>query len=53
MNAIAMEKCFYSAYWQSVSISISKYKQVKISYANDKNFEINDAENAKLKKEVF
>jgi hypothetical protein len=53
MNAITMEKCHYSAYWENVSIEISEYKQVKIAYENAKNFEIRDAEVAKLKKETF
>lgn len=53
MNAITMEKCFYSAYWNNVSISISEYKQVSIVYENSKNFEIRDREVAKLKKDAF
>ena len=60
MEAIAMEKCNYFSHWKngltnfnSISISISEYKQVKISYENSKNFSLRDAEDAKLKKEIF
>jgi hypothetical protein len=53
MNAITMEKCFYSAYWENVSISISEYRQVSIVYENSKNFTIRDREVAKLKKDAF
>lgn len=53
MNAIAMEKCHYAAYWENISMEISEYKQVKIAYENAKNYEIRDAEVAKLKKDAF
>jgi hypothetical protein len=53
MNAIAMEKCHYSAYWENMSISISEYKQINISYENPKNFTIRNIEVAKLKKDAF
>lgn len=53
MNAIAMEKCFYSAFWGNLSISISQYNQVCIIYENLKNFDIRDREVSKLKKDAF
>lgn len=53
MNAITMEKCTYSAYWENVSIKISEYKQVSVAYENAKNYTIRDAEVAKLKKAAF
>ena len=53
MNAIAMEKCVYSAFWANISIKITEYKQVRIAYENAKNFAIRDAEDAKLKKDAF
>lgn len=53
MNAIGMEKCFYSAYWENVYLRISEYKQVSIAYENAKNMAIRDAESAKLKKDAF
>ena len=53
MNAITMEKCNYSAYWENISLEISKYKQVKIVYQNNINFGIKEKEVAKLKKDAF
>ena len=53
MNAITMEKCNYSAFWENISLEISKYKQVKIAYQNNINFGIKDKEVAKLKRDVF
>jgi hypothetical protein len=53
MNAIAMEKCVYSAFWENVYLRISEYKQVSIAYENAKNMAIRDAESAKLKKDAF
>jgi hypothetical protein len=53
MLGVEMEKCHYSAFWSNVSLFISKFKQIKISYENDKNFQIRDKEESKLKKDIF
>ena len=37
LTAIAIEKAYYSAYWNNISVEISKYKQVSISYENPDN----------------
>ncbi len=60
MEAVAMEKCHYFSHWKngltnfnSIGISISEFKQVKITYENSKNFSLRDSEDSKLKKEIF
>ena len=45
MQAVALEKVVYSSYWlnkknTTVAVSISKYKQVEITYENDTNMQI-------------
>lgn len=44
MSAVRLEKCNYFVYWEfeygSVGITISKYKQVKITYEDSENFNI-------------
>jgi hypothetical protein len=44
MTAIGVDKCFYSAFWENVSLQISKFKQIKISYENKINADIYEAE---------
>lgn len=55
MTALAIEKCNYAAYWLDIimSIEISKYKQIKISYENAVNSELDDQEREKINKNVF
>lgn len=53
MIAVEMEKCHYSAFWTNVSIHISEFKQIRISYENLKNIEIRKYEDTKLKKDIF
>lgn len=55
MTALAIEKCNYASYWLDViiSIEISKYKQIKISYENKANSDLDDQEKEKLNKNVF
>jgi hypothetical protein len=54
MTALAVEKCTYMAFWDiGVSIEISKFKQVKISYENPVNAELNEQEKKEVNKSVF
>ena len=56
MQAVYMEKCTYSAFWSDsigIMLQISKYKQVKISYENSKNSQLDTQEKEKLKMESF
>lgn len=53
MNAIAMEKCNYSAYWKNLQIEITEFKQVAVIYRNEKNFNLMKLEKAQIKKSVF
>lgn len=54
MNAVELEKCIYAAYWTAdnypihLSVEISKYKQVKLSYQNTENFKIGQREKAEI-----
>ena len=49
MSAISLEKCNYASYWENISVEISKYKQVKVSYENLVNSAINEREVQNLK----
>lgn len=57
MSAIRIEKCNYFAYWEElptqISIEISKFKQVRISYENVVNSALDDKEKAKINSNVF
>ena len=56
MSAVALEKCFYSAFWSDVigvSIQISKFKQVKVSYENKKNVELLEIEKKQVNSNIF
>jgi hypothetical protein len=44
MSAVALDKCVYSAYFNNVSINISKFKQVNIAYENAVNLAISKRE---------
>ena len=52
-TAVKTEKCTFSAFWDLYSVNISKWMQVNITYENLVNSQIDDAENKKLKKDVF
>lgn len=56
MTALSVEKCFFSAYWTDntgVSIKISKFKQVNISYENATNSLLDDKERSDVNKNIF
>lgn len=53
MTAVAVDKCNYSAFWESVYISISKFKQLEINYENPTNAELMTSEREKLNNKNF
>ena len=56
MTAVAVDKCSYSAFWTKTSglwISISKFKQVVISYENITNSNLHTKEKNEIKKHIF
>ena len=58
MSAITLDKVVCSAFWLNrnnltVSVSISKYKQVEITYENDKNTEIATQETLEINLDSF
>jgi hypothetical protein len=56
MTAVAVDKCTYSAFWTKNSglwISISKFKQVVISYENKSNSDLDDKEKSEIKEKIF
>ena len=53
MTAVAEEKCNYTAFWDLVYMSISKYNQIEINYENPTNAELFTNENEKLKFKNF
>jgi hypothetical protein len=55
MSAVRLEKCIYASYWLDlgISITISKYKQVRLAYENTINSKIDDKEKNELKKEAL
>jgi hypothetical protein len=56
MTAVSAEKCTYSAFWPpqiGVSIKITKYKQVNISYENAINSALDDKETSEVNKAIF
>jgi hypothetical protein len=44
MSAIALEKCTYFTHWDTIAVSISEFKQIKIQYENKINRELKDRE---------
>ena len=58
MSAISLEKVVCSAFWinknnTTISVSISKYKQVEITYENDKNMEMAQRESSEATLQSF
>lgn len=54
MSAVASEKCNFIAFWkESIIVEITKWKEVKISYENTINSNINERETKSLDKSVF
>ncbi len=54
MTAVATEKCTYSAYWgNKYSVSITQFKQVRLSYENELNVELKDKEKKQINKNAF
>jgi hypothetical protein len=44
MSAITLEKCTFSSFWETMSIQISRFKQVNVTYENLVNSAINERE---------
>jgi len=58
MSAITLDKCNYSAYWLnkgnlSLSIEITKFKEVRIAYENVTNMQLYKKEKAEQDKKIF
>ena len=54
LSAITLGKCSFSSFWgEKMSLQISKYKQVNISYENPVNSKLDDEEKEKLKLKNF
>ena len=53
MSAISLEKVVYSAFWENVAISISKWKQVCIKYENIENSKLDTEENKTINKAIY
>ena len=57
MTAVAAEKATYAAYWTlkgyTLSIEISKWKQVKIAYENENNSKIAEKEQKDIDSNIF
>jgi hypothetical protein len=57
MTAVAAEKATYAAYWTlkgyTLSIEISKWKQVRIAYENDNNSKIAEKEQKDIDSNIF
>jgi hypothetical protein len=53
LSALKLEKCIYSAFWNTCYIQMSKYLQVKIQYENTINSGLLDAERERVNKRVF
>jgi hypothetical protein len=58
MSAIELDKCDFTAYWLnkdnlSLSIQISKWKQVRLSYENDKLIDLYKIEKNEQNKTIF
>ena len=54
LQAVELEKCSYSAFWEKYySVSITKWKQVKIAYENEVNSALDDKETKQINKNAF
>jgi len=54
MTAVEVEKCSYSAYWGAkYSVSITQFKQVRLSYENELNVELKEKEKKQINKNAF
>lgn len=53
MSAISLEKVVYSAFWENVAISISKWKQVCIKYENTENSKLDGEESKTINKAIY
>ena len=58
MTDVQLDKCNYSTYWMNKSnltlaIEISKYKQVKLIYENDKNMDLKEQEIKNMQNSVL
>lgn len=58
MSAVQLEKCNYSSYWLNkenltLAVEISKYKQVKLVYENDKNMDLKEQEIKNMQNSVL
>jgi hypothetical protein len=56
MTGVGVEKSHYSAFWsdeKGISISITKWKQVKISYENQNNSKIAEKETSEVDSTIF
>jgi len=59
MTAVKVEKAFYSSYWvkkdsnYAISLTITKFAQLRISYENVKNSELEESERKQINKTTF
>mgnify|MGYP003654111450 CR=1 FL=1 len=54
MNALVLGKCTYFSFWNdNMVLSISKFKQISISYENPVNSKIDDDEKERIKQKSF
>lgn len=59
MTAVKVEKAVYSSYWvkkdsnYAISLTITKYTQVRISYENLKNSDLEESESKQINKTTF
>ena len=57
MTAVAAEKAHYASYWTlkgyTLSIEISKWKQVRIAYENDNNSKLGEKEQKDIDSNIF
>ena len=53
MSAVGLDKCLYASYWEKYSVEISQYKQVRLSYENTENAEINKREKNQINNANF
>lgn len=53
MSAIELDKCNYSAFWDNISIDISKYKQVRFYYENPINVALSEQENNTINRGIY
>jgi hypothetical protein len=57
LSALALEKCIYTTYWvqlrASMSVEISKYKQIKLTYENNDIMNLLQEERQKQQTRIF